>query len=222
MMFCGDRPAQPHDIADHFGHRLVVLDRDRLVDLDGGMQRAGERRVLDDRDRMLAGDLAGSSRPARRRPWRRRRGLHAALILQGDRVMGRVGDDHRRLGHAGDHAPALPGLAHLLHLAPDDRIALALPELLIQFPQRHFLLLASLDEVVIDLVRRHFHHLLLEGSRRCRSDAPRKIAAAFGAERRAALPDAGHVSVFGTPGAGRSLRITIVSVAEPAMGWQKA
>ena len=53
MMFCDDRPAQH----DHFGHCLVVLDRDRLVDLDGGMQRARERRVLDDRDRMLTGDL---------------------------------------------------------------------------------------------------------------------------------------------------------------------
>src|SRR5450759_5589386 len=55
----GNRPAQPHDIADHFGHRLVVLDRDRLVDLDGGMQRAGERRVLDHGNRMFGGDGHG-------------------------------------------------------------------------------------------------------------------------------------------------------------------
>src|SRR5665213_278149 len=33
----GNRPAQPHDIADHFGHRLVVLDGDGLIHLDGGV-----------------------------------------------------------------------------------------------------------------------------------------------------------------------------------------
>jgi hypothetical protein len=67
--------------------------------------------------------------------------------------------------------------------------------------------------VVIDLVRRHFHHLLLDGSRRCRSHLV--IAAAFGAERRAALPDAGHDALPRAP-------FTIVSVAETAVGWQKA
>src|SRR5690242_12432014 len=33
-----DRPAQLHDVADHFGHRLVVFRRDCLVDLDRGVQ----------------------------------------------------------------------------------------------------------------------------------------------------------------------------------------
>jgi hypothetical protein len=35
-----------------------VLGRDFLVDLDGGVQRPGERRVLDDRDVVGARDLA--------------------------------------------------------------------------------------------------------------------------------------------------------------------
>jgi hypothetical protein len=34
-----------------------VLGRDCLIDLDGGMQRAGKRGVFDHRNRMLAGDL---------------------------------------------------------------------------------------------------------------------------------------------------------------------
>src|SRR4051794_8733968 len=47
---CG--PPQFHDVADDFGDRLVVLGRDFLVDLDGGVQGAGERRIFHDRDRM--------------------------------------------------------------------------------------------------------------------------------------------------------------------------
>src|SRR5436190_6064257 len=41
------RATEPHHIADHLGHRAVVLGRHFLVDLDGRVQRAGERRVLD-------------------------------------------------------------------------------------------------------------------------------------------------------------------------------
>src|SRR6476646_5110417 len=46
-------PAQFHDVADDFGDRLVVLGRDFLVDLDGGVERARERRVFHDRDGVL-------------------------------------------------------------------------------------------------------------------------------------------------------------------------
>src|SRR5436305_6682332 len=44
------RAAQPHHIADHLGHRAVVLRWHLLVHLDGRMERAGERRVPDDRN----------------------------------------------------------------------------------------------------------------------------------------------------------------------------
>src|SRR5579863_4024192 len=38
---------QPHDVTDDLGDRAVMLGRDFLVDLDGAVQGAGERRVLD-------------------------------------------------------------------------------------------------------------------------------------------------------------------------------
>src|SRR5438876_8202218 len=44
------RAAEPHHIADHLGHRAVMLGRDLLIDLDGRMQRARERRILDHRN----------------------------------------------------------------------------------------------------------------------------------------------------------------------------
>ena len=83
-----DRTAQLHDIADHLGHRLVVLGRDFLIDLDGGVQRAGERRVLHHRDRMLGCDLAD---------------------FQGKRV-GAMGDGSVRMAAAAAVGAALPVL----------------------------------------------------------------------------------------------------------------
>ncbi len=47
-------PLSRHDVADDLGHGAVVLLLDRLVDLDAGVQRPGERHVLD--DRYVAGD----------------------------------------------------------------------------------------------------------------------------------------------------------------------
>src|SRR6202012_3024689 len=38
-----------HDEADHLGHRLVVLARDGLIDLDRSVQSARQRGVLDHR-----------------------------------------------------------------------------------------------------------------------------------------------------------------------------
>ena len=85
--------AQFHDVPDDFGHRLVVLGRDFLVDLDGGMQRAGKRRIFDDRDGMLGCQLADFQRHQIGALGEADRGVHAAVVLQGDGVMGRVGDD---------------------------------------------------------------------------------------------------------------------------------
>src|SRR5579875_1483453 len=52
------RPAQPHHVADHLGHGLVVFRRDRLVDFHRRVQRPGERRILDERDGMFLRHLA--------------------------------------------------------------------------------------------------------------------------------------------------------------------
>ena len=96
---------EPHDVADHLGHRLVVLGRDFLVDLDGGVQRARERRVFDDRNavcsratsRIFEGDQVDALGDADR-------GIHAAFVLQRDGEVGRVGDDDGRLRHRRHHA----------------------------------------------------------------------------------------------------------------------
>src|SRR5579871_5202785 len=41
-----ERAPQAEYVADHFGHRLIMLRRDFLVDLDAVVERAGERRVF--------------------------------------------------------------------------------------------------------------------------------------------------------------------------------
>ena len=48
------------------------------------------------------------------------------------------------LGHRRHHAPARLGLAQLPHLALDGRVAFGVLELLLEFAQRHFLLLVPL------------------------------------------------------------------------------
>src|SRR4051812_579714 len=53
---------EAHDVTDHLGDRLIVLVRDFLVDLDGGVEATRQRHVLDDRDVVLAGDLADLQR----------------------------------------------------------------------------------------------------------------------------------------------------------------
>src|SRR5204863_10160638 len=79
------RPAQPHHVTDHLGHRAVVLGWQFLIDLDGRVQRAGERRVLDHRDAVLGRDLADLQREGVDALGETHRRVHAAIILQGDR-----------------------------------------------------------------------------------------------------------------------------------------
>src|SRR5262245_54424390 len=74
-----EAPAQPHDVADHLGHRLVVVGRDLSVDLDGGMQRARQRRILDHRHAVLPGDLADAQRDVVDALGDAYRRVHAAL-----------------------------------------------------------------------------------------------------------------------------------------------
>ena len=121
-----------------------MLGRDFLVDLDGGVQRAGERRILDDRDAVLAGDLADFQRDRIDALGDADRRVHAALVLQGDGEVGRVGDDDGGLRHRRHHALAHAGLADLADLALDRRIAFGLLELLLDLAQRHLLPLEPL------------------------------------------------------------------------------
>ncbi|GCC48527.1 hypothetical protein chiPu_0032671, partial [Chiloscyllium punctatum] len=51
----GQAAPQPHHVTDDFGNRVIVLDRDFLVDVDGGIERPGQRHVLHDRDVVLLG-----------------------------------------------------------------------------------------------------------------------------------------------------------------------
>src|SRR6185503_5266919 len=53
---------EPHHVADHLGHRPVVLGRHFLIDFDGRVQGARQRRVLDHRNIVLGRDLADFQR----------------------------------------------------------------------------------------------------------------------------------------------------------------
>src|SRR6185312_476530 len=80
---------QTHDVADDLGDRMVVLDRNLLVDLDGGIERARQRHVLYDRDVVLAGDLPDLEGDVIDTLGDADRRRHAAVVLQGDRIVGR-------------------------------------------------------------------------------------------------------------------------------------
>ena len=71
------------DVGEHLGDAGEELGRDLLVDLDGLVERAGQRRVLDDRDVVLGRRSRGSAGRSGPGPWRRpsartRRGRTAA------------------------------------------------------------------------------------------------------------------------------------------------
>src|SRR5262245_35254053 len=97
---------EPHHVADHLGHRLVMLGRHLFVDLDSRRQRARKRRVLDDRDVLLGPDLADLERDVVEALGDANWCVHPAIILQSDRIVRRVRDDHGRLRHRGHHALA--------------------------------------------------------------------------------------------------------------------
>src|ERR1700746_422543 len=58
----GGCPIEPHDVADHFRHRLAVLRGYFLVDLDGGVPGPGQRLIFDDRHGVRLGDFANLER----------------------------------------------------------------------------------------------------------------------------------------------------------------
>src|SRR5260370_609503 len=91
--------ARPRPMNRDVSDRLGVVGGDLGVDLDGGVERARQWRVLDHRNAVLARhlpDLEGDGVDALGDADRR---VLAALVLQGHRIVGRVGDDHRRLGY---------------------------------------------------------------------------------------------------------------------------
>src|SRR3954469_11635860 len=110
------RAAQPHHVADHLGDRAVVLGWHLLVDLYGCVQRAGERRVFDHRNVVLGRNLADFQRDGVDAFGEADRRVHAAIVLQRDRVVRRIGDDHRSFRHRRHHALAGAGLPQLADL----------------------------------------------------------------------------------------------------------
>src|SRR6185295_9984439 len=84
------RAAEPHHIADHFRYRAIVLGRHLLIDFDRRMQRTRQRRVLDHRNVVLGRDLADFQRDRVDAFGEAHRRVHAAIVLQGDRIVGRV------------------------------------------------------------------------------------------------------------------------------------
>ena len=78
----------------------VVFRRNFLVDLDSAVERAGEWRILDHGNVVLArqvADLAGDHVCALGDADRR---IHAALVFEGDGEMRRIGDNMEALGTA--------------------------------------------------------------------------------------------------------------------------
>ena len=105
-----------------------MLVRDDLLDLDVGVERPGQRRVLDDRHAGFLGDLADAQGHGVHAlgDALRRRGL-ALLVAQRDGVVGRVHHHDSGLGHLLDHPAARPLHADLALPGLDVRIAFALP-----------------------------------------------------------------------------------------------
>ena len=108
------------------------------------MQRPRQWRVFDHRDRVFGRDLADFERHRIDALGEADRRLHAAVVLQRDGVVGRVGDDNRGLRHLGHHALAHAALAQRPDLALDHRVAFGLFELVLHLAERHFLPLVPL------------------------------------------------------------------------------
>src|SRR5207247_7102347 len=92
------------DEGQELGHGLVELLGELLTDLDGGVQRAGERGIRDHRYTVVGRELADLERDevlALGHDLGRRR---AAVVAQRDRVVRRVGD-HDLRGPAPAHHP---------------------------------------------------------------------------------------------------------------------
>src|SRR5215203_2078977 len=108
----------------------------------------GERRVFDHRHPVLGSDRPNAQREpvdALRDAERRR---HAGLVLQRDRIMGRIGHDDGRLRDRGHHALPEPRQANLAQARLDLGAAFGLLEFLLQLALRHALPVAPGDALI--------------------------------------------------------------------------
>src|SRR3954447_24498311 len=131
----------PHE-GEHLGDGREGVGGDVVTDLDGGVQVAGERAVLDDRHVVLVGQLAdaqGDEVDALGQDARRAVG---GVVGDGDRVVGRVGDDDVGVLDLAEH----PGPGELALLLAQLRLDLG----------REVLLLGLL----LDLLLAHLQALL--------------------------------------------------------------
>ena len=132
------RGAQLVDVGEHLGDGREQRGRDLAVELGVGVERARQHRRLQHRHLGALGGVADLQRQqvgALRDDARRR---HAALVvLQRDRIVGRVHHDQVGLRHRGHH-PALGHLAHAgAHLRLHLGVALELLVLLLQLLVAH-------------------------------------------------------------------------------------
>ena len=136
-----------------------MLGRDRLIQIDAVVKRPAKRRIFNDGNTVLLGDLAHAEGDRIDALGDQHRRLHLLVfVLEGNRVMGRVRDHHVGIGHGGHHAPARPFRADLAQARLDHRIALGLLVLLLEFLLRHaklFHVLLLLIEKVEDRDHRH-------------------------------------------------------------------
>ena len=139
-----------------------MLDRDFLVDLHRGIERARQGHVFHDRNVVQLGDFPDLERDVVDTLGDADRRRHAAVVGQRHGIVGRVGDDHAGLGNRGHHA--LLGLLHpqLPDPALDVGVAFGLLVLVLDLLQRHLLPLVPLpvlEEIVGDRDRgQHRHH----------------------------------------------------------------
>src|SRR4051794_28048230 len=71
-----------HDEADDLGDRLEMFGRDGFVDIDSCKERAGKRRVLDDRDVVLLGKVADAEGDVVGTLGEAERGRHGTVVLE--------------------------------------------------------------------------------------------------------------------------------------------
>ncbi len=118
------------EVGENRGHRRIEVDRNRLADLDRAVERAGQRRVLDDRHSgpaRLRLDLFGQQVPALGHHLGR---LHGGKVeTQGHGIMGGVGQHHGGLRDVGLYPAAAHLALQVANAAANLRTALGLLEL---------------------------------------------------------------------------------------------
>ena len=147
------------DIAENLGDGLIKLGGDGFADLTEFEERTGDGVVFDRGDfefRTDGFDALGEAVVALGE--NDRGGVHAALVFEGDGVVGRVGDDHIGLRHIGEHlaleeASGHGALGHF-HI----RVALGLALFVLDLLLGHHQVLLGLFELVEVVEKRQAAH----------------------------------------------------------------